>query len=59
MKTAMEDLRQASLKIGEAMSKQQPPSEDGQPQPEGEPAGATAGDKKDGDTIEGEFKEQS
>jgi hypothetical protein len=55
----MEDLRQASMKIGEAMSKQQPPSEDGQPQPEGEPAGATAGEKKDGDTIEGEFKEQS
>ncbi len=61
MKTAMEELRVASMKIGEAMSKQQPPSGDGQPQqPEGEPAGATAGDKKaDGDTIEGEFKEQS
>jgi molecular chaperone DnaK len=60
MKTAMEDLRQASMKIGEAMSQQQP-SNNGQPQhPEGEPAGATAGDKKkDGDTIEGEFKEQS
>jgi hypothetical protein len=43
------------------MSKQQPSSGDGQPQqPEGEPAGATAGEKKaDGDTIEGEFKEQS
>ena len=29
--------------------------------PEGEPAGATAGtgERKDGDTIEGEFKEQS
>jgi len=61
IKTAMEELRVASMKIGEAMSKQQPPSNDGQPQqPEGEPAGATAGDKKaDGDTIEGEFKEQS
>jgi len=63
IKTAMEELRVASMKIGEAMSKQQPPSDDGQPQqPEGEPAGATAGDKgdkKDGDTIEGEFKEQS
>jgi len=60
MKTAMEELRQASMKIGEAMNKQQQPSENGQPQPEGEPAGATAGDKKkDGDTIEGEFKEQS
>ena len=62
IKTAMEELRVASMKIGEAMSKQQPPSDDGQPQqPEGEPAGATAGDKgdkKDGDTIEGEFKEQ-
>jgi molecular chaperone DnaK len=60
IKTAMEDLRQASMKIGEAMSKQQQESsETGQQQPEGEPAGATAGDKKDGDTIEGEFKEQS
>jgi molecular chaperone DnaK len=60
MKTAMEELRQASMKIGEAMNKQQQPSENGEPQPEGEPAGATAGDtKKDGDTIEGEFKEQS
>jgi hypothetical protein len=49
------------MKIGEAMNKQQQqPSENGEPQPEGEPAGATAGDtKKDGDTIEGEFKEQS
>jgi molecular chaperone DnaK len=59
MKTAMEELRQASLKIGEAMSQQQPPPGNGQPHAEGEPAGATAGDKKDGDTIEGEFKEQS
>jgi molecular chaperone DnaK len=63
MKTAMEELRVASMKIGEAMSKQEPPSDAGQQQPEGEPAGepagATAGDKKDGDTIEGEFKEQS
>jgi len=61
IKTAMEELRVASMKIGEAMNQQQPPSNDGQPQqPEGEPAGATAGDgKKDGDTIEGEFKEQS
>jgi molecular chaperone DnaK len=61
IKTAMEELRVASMKIGEAMSKQQPSSGDGQPQqPEGEPAGATAGEKKaDGDTIEGEFKEQS
>src|SRR5258705_11548504 len=60
IKTAMEELRVASMKIGEAMNQQQPPSDNGQPQqPEGEPAGATAGDKKDGDTIEGEFKEQS
>jgi molecular chaperone DnaK len=59
MKTAMEDLRQASLKIGEAVSRQQQPPTDGQPH-QGEPAGATAGDKKkDHDTIEGEFKEQS
>jgi molecular chaperone DnaK len=59
IKQAMEALRQASTKIGELMYQQQaeqaPPQE--QPQPEGEPAGAGA--KKDGDTIEGEFKEQS
>ncbi|HEV8228743.1 MAG TPA: molecular chaperone DnaK [Candidatus Limnocylindria bacterium] len=64
IKSAMEDLRAASTKIGEAMYQQQQPPQDGEPrgeqQPEGEPAGATAGDKKkDGDTIEGEFKEQS
>src|SRR2546426_2428263 len=61
IKTAMEELRTAAQKIGELMYKQEPSSGDGQPQqPEGEPAGATAGEKKaDGDTIEGEFKEQS
>ena len=57
IKTALEELRQSASKIGEAMYKaeqaQQPPTE-------GEPAGATAGaEKKDGDTIEGEFKEHS
>jgi len=58
IKTALEELRQAASKIGEAMYKaEQPP----QSAPEGEPAGATAGQPtgKDGDTIEGEFKEQS
>jgi molecular chaperone DnaK len=48
IKTAMEELRVASMKIGEAMNQQQPPqSDDGQPQqPEGEPAGATAGEQR-------------
>ncbi len=57
-KTALEELRQAASKIGEAMYKAEQQS---QPAPEGEPAGATAGQAsgKDGDTIEGEFKEQS
>ncbi len=59
IKTAVEELRAAAGKIGEAMyqSEQQKAPEP----PEGEPAGATAGtsDRKDGDTIEGEFKEQS
>jgi len=60
IRTAMEDLRQASTKIGEAMYQQQQAQGTGEQAPEGEPAGATAGDKKkDGDTIEGEFKEQS
>ena len=60
----MDELRTAAQKIGELMYQQeqqkasageaqaqQPPSE--------EPAGATAGDHKSDDTIEGEFKEQS
>jgi molecular chaperone DnaK len=61
IKSAMEALRTASTKIGELMYQQeQPKASQGQPQgeqAEGEPAGAGA--KKDGDTIEGEFKEQS
>ncbi len=61
--SATEALRAASTKIGEIMYQQeqakQQAEQQGQPgpeQPEGEPAGAGA--KKDGDTIEGEFKEQ-
>jgi len=60
IKTALEELRQSASKIGEAMYKTEQAQ---QSPPEGEPAGATAGrpegDKKDGDTIEGEFKEKS
>ncbi len=60
IKTALEDLRQAATKIGEVMYQQQQAQGAEQPPTEGEPAGATAGEKKkDGDTIEGEFKEQS
>src|SRR5438045_314775 len=68
IKSATEALRASSTKIGEVMYQQeqakqqaeQPGGQPGQPgteQPEGEPAGAGA--KRDGDTIEGEFKEQS
>ena len=68
IKSATEALRTSSTKIGEIMYQQeqakqqaeQPGGQPGQPgaeQPEGEPAGAGA--KRDGDTIEGEFKEQS
>ena len=63
IRTAMDDLRSASQKIGELMYQQeqaqqaQPGAE--QQAPEGEPAGATAGEHKGDDTIEGEFKEQS
>jgi molecular chaperone DnaK len=63
IKSATEALRAASTKIGEVMYQQeqakQQAEQPGQPQtePEGEPAGAGA--KRDGDTIEGEFKEQS
>ncbi|HEU5287402.1 MAG TPA: Hsp70 family protein, partial [Candidatus Limnocylindria bacterium] len=62
IKTAMDDLRNAAQKIGELMYQQQQQAgqqqPEGEPQP-GEPAGATAGEKKSDDTIEGEFKEQS
>src|SRR3989454_5985554 len=61
IRSATEALRTASTKIGELMYQQQQQAEGPQPgateQPQGEPAGAGA--KKDGDTIEGEFKEQS
>jgi molecular chaperone DnaK len=67
IKSATEALRASSTKIGEVMYQQEQakqqaeqPGQPGQPgaeQPEGEPAGAGA--KRDGDTIEGEFKEQS
>jgi molecular chaperone DnaK len=64
MKTAMDELRTAAQKIGELMYQQEQakagaPQDGEQAQPEGEPAGATAGEKKAEDTIEGEFKEQS
>jgi molecular chaperone DnaK len=61
IKSASEALRQSSIKIGEAMYKADQATQAEATQPEGEPAGATAGTdgaKKD-DTIEGEFKEQS
>ena len=62
--SATEALRAASTKIGEVLYQQEQakqqaeqPAQSGAEQPEGEPAGAGA--KRDGDTIEGEFKEQS
>jgi molecular chaperone DnaK len=64
IKSATEALRASSTKIGEIMYQQEQakqqaeqPPQPGAEQPEGEPAGAGA--KRDGDTIEGEFKEQS
>ena len=64
IKSATEALRTASMKIGEVMYQQEQakqqaeqPGQPGAEQPEGEPAGAGA--KRDGDTIEGEFKEQN
>jgi molecular chaperone DnaK len=67
IKSATEALRASSTKIGEVMYQQEQakqqaeqsgqPGQPGPEQPEGEPAGAGA--KRDGDTIEGEFKEQS
>src|SRR5437899_662596 len=64
IKSATEALRAASTKIGEVMYQQEQAQQQGEQQsqpgpeqPEREPAGAGA--KKDGDTIEGEFKEQS
>src|SRR5438105_3476071 len=61
IKQGIEALRQASTKIGEVMYQQQQQQQQTEQQPgqpaDGEPA--AAGAKKDGDTIEGEFKEQS
>ena len=64
IKTAMDELRTAAQKIGELMYQQDQKQQEssagaGEPQPSEEPAGATAGDRKGDDTIEGEFKEQS
>jgi molecular chaperone DnaK len=60
IKSAAEALRQSSTKIGEAMYKADQAAQSQPGQPEGEPAGATAGtESKKDDTIEGEFKEQS
>ena len=69
IKTAMDELRTAAQKIGELMYQQEQQKQkqqessagDGEQQAptEGEPAGATAGERKPDDTIEGEFKEQS
>src|SRR5216117_3130775 len=64
IKSATEALRASSTKIGEVMYQQEQakqqaeqPAQPGAEQTEGEPAGAGA--KRDGDTIEGEFKERS
>jgi molecular chaperone DnaK len=64
IKTAMDELRTAAQKIGELVyqaeqAKQQASPNGEQSQPTEEPAGATAGERKSDDTIEGEFKEQS
>jgi molecular chaperone DnaK len=65
IKTAMDELRTAAQKIGELMYQQEKQQTgpagagDQQAPTEGEPAGATAGERKPDDTIEGEFKEQS
>jgi molecular chaperone DnaK len=59
IRSALNDLRTASTKIGEVMYGAQ---QEGQQAQQGEPAGATAsrpdGEKKDQDTIEGEFTEK-
>jgi molecular chaperone DnaK len=63
IKTAMDELRTAAQKIGELMyqqeKNQESPTGAGESQGSEEPAGATAGERKGDDTIEGEFKEQS
>jgi hypothetical protein len=43
----------------EQQKNQEPAAGAGEQQPSEEPAGATAGERKGDDTIEGEFKEQS
>ena len=64
IRTAMDELRTAAQKIGDLMYQQDQAKQNegsagvGEQQAE-EPAGATAGERKGDDTIEGEFKEQS
>jgi len=59
IRSAMNDLRTSATKIGEHMYQAQQQAQGGAP---GEPAGAAAGrpegEKKDPDTIEGEFTEK-
>jgi molecular chaperone DnaK len=64
IKSAAEALRQSSTKIGEALYKADQATQQAEASHQGEPAGAAAGadggkGKKDSDTIEGEFKEQT
>src|SRR2546429_5332681 len=64
IRSATEALPAASTKIGEGMYPQEQAGQQGQPQSgtlEAEPAAEASGAaaKRDGDTIEGEFKEQS
>ncbi len=66
IKTAMDELRTSAQKIGELMYQQEQQKNQqestagaGEQGPSEEPAGATAGERKPDDTIEGEFKEQS
>ncbi len=67
IKTAMDELRTSAQKIGELMYQQEQQKQSqqestpgaGEQGPAEEPAGATAGERKPDDTIEGEFKEQS
>ncbi|MGH2499244.1 MAG: molecular chaperone DnaK [Candidatus Limnocylindria bacterium] len=57
---ALQALRTSAQRIGEAMYRaEQEATQPTQPQEEPAPAGAARGERKDGDTIEGEFKEQS
>ncbi|MEK7284382.1 MAG: Hsp70 family protein, partial [Chloroflexota bacterium] len=58
IRSALEELRRSATRIGEAMYQAQPPPGAPPEEPAGATAGKSDGERKDQDTIEGEFTEK-